>query len=97
LARLLLAAMVAASAAAICVLVIDRPFSLLIAVPAAVLLYVLALRVTGALPDSDLARLAQLARALPRPLAGVTRGALNFVAPAMARADTTGAREHQSW
>jgi len=70
---------------------------LLIAVPAAVLLYVLALRLTGALPESDLARLAELARTLPRPLVGVTRGTLNFVAPAMARAETKGAAEPRPW
>ena len=97
LARLLLAAVIAASPAALCVLLIDRPFSLLIAVPAAVLLYVLALRLTGALPESDLARLAELARTLPRPLVGVTRGTLNFVAPAMARAETKGAAEPRPW
>jgi len=82
LGRLFLAAGVAASVAAASVLTVGGTLSLLIAVPGAVLTYVIALRLTCALPPSDLARLAEVAAALPRPMADFAGRVLQFMTPA---------------
>jgi O-antigen/teichoic acid export membrane protein len=79
LARLFLAASVAASIAAASVLTFGGPFSLLIAIPVAILAYIIGLRLTCALPSSDLARLAELVPALPQPLANFASHILHFV------------------
>jgi len=82
LGRLLLAALVAASSAALCVAAINPPFSVLIAVPAAIVAYLVALRMTSALPVSDVVQLAELSRALPSPLADLAERVLSFVSGA---------------
>jgi O-antigen/teichoic acid export membrane protein len=97
LGRLLLAALIAASSAVVCVVAIDHPFSILIAIPTAMGIYITALRMTRALPASDLVHLAKLARALPTPLVDVACRILNFVGGSMSptegkRPQETGSR-----
>jgi O-antigen/teichoic acid export membrane protein len=79
LARLLAASAVSAAAAAMCVFVSRSPACLLIAIPAAGVVYLLALRALNALPISDLVLLIAISDSLPKPLAGVARTIVGFV------------------
>jgi O-antigen/teichoic acid export membrane protein len=79
LARLFAASAVSAAAAAVCVLVSRSPACLLVAIPAAGVVYILALRALNALPVSDLVLLVAISDSLPKPLAGPARAIVGFV------------------
>jgi hypothetical protein len=51
----------------------------LVAIPAAGVVYVLALRALNALPVSDLVLLVGISDSLPKPLAGIARAIVGFI------------------
>jgi O-antigen/teichoic acid export membrane protein len=79
LARLFAASVVSAATAALCVFVSRSPACLLVAIPAAGVVYILALRALNALPASDLVLLIAISDSLPKPLAGPSRAIVGFV------------------
>jgi O-antigen/teichoic acid export membrane protein len=82
LIRLMAAAITSAIAAAVCVSVIGGTLSLVVAVPAAVVVYMIALRVLRAASPDDLAQLTELARAIPPRWAAATIAMIDFLRPA---------------
>ena len=81
LGRLLAAAVASALVAAACVSIVGGAASLLAAVPAALIVYVVGLRVLRALPPNDLALLIELARAFPPLWARPAIAIVEFLRP----------------
>jgi O-antigen/teichoic acid export membrane protein len=81
LGLLALAALACWAAAALCIATIPGPLSLLAAIPAGAVAYIVALRLLRALPPSDLTLLDKVASALPRPMSKIARALLKFLAP----------------
>jgi O-antigen/teichoic acid export membrane protein len=79
LARLLAASTASAATAALCVFVSRSPVCLLVAIPAAGAVYMLALRAFNALPVSDLALLIAVSESLPKPLDGIAQRIVGFI------------------
>jgi O-antigen/teichoic acid export membrane protein len=79
LSRLLGAAAISAGIAWLLVAWFAHPLILIVAVPAALTAYVIALRGLSALPVSDLILLHRLSRALPTPAAQLGQQLLNFI------------------
>src|SRR5262249_24119894 len=68
-----------AATAALCVLVSRSPTCLLVAIPAAGSVYVLALRAFNALPVSDLALLIAVSESLPKPFDSIAQRIVGFI------------------
>lgn len=79
LGRVLAASTASATTAALCVFVSRSPACLLVAIPAAGAVYLLALRAFNALPVSDLALLIAVSRSLPKPLDVIAQRIVGFV------------------
>jgi O-antigen/teichoic acid export membrane protein len=81
LGRLILAALLCAVAARLCIDAFPAPLSLFAAIPAGVLVYVAAVRLLRALPASDLDKLINAAAILPRPSHRMVRALLRLLSP----------------
>jgi O-antigen/teichoic acid export membrane protein len=77
--RLSIAALLSAVVARLLVLAVPHAAILLVAIPASVGVYVVALRMLKALPSSDIAFLSNFARSLPVPLSRAADGVVRFI------------------
>jgi O-antigen/teichoic acid export membrane protein len=82
LIRLMAAAIASAIPAAACIWVVGGNLSLVVAVPLAIVVYMIALRVLRAVSPDDLALLTELARAVPPRWAAAAIAMIEFLRPA---------------
>jgi O-antigen/teichoic acid export membrane protein len=81
LGRLMLAALLCAAAARLCIDALPAPLSLFAAIPAGALSYVAAVRLLRALPANDLDRLINAVAILPRPSHRMVRALIRLLSP----------------
>jgi O-antigen/teichoic acid export membrane protein len=79
LLSILAASACSALAAWLVVVVLDAPFSVVAAIPLAGVVYLICLRLFGAVDRENLETLTTLVRLLPKPLAGLSEAVLRFL------------------
>lgn len=85
LGRLLLASLMCAIVARLCINALPAPASLFVAIPSGALVYAAAVRMLNALPAADLDRLVSAVTILPRPMHRVARALLGLLSAPRAR------------
>jgi O-antigen/teichoic acid export membrane protein len=79
LSRLLVASLCSAGIAGLCIMISPSLAGLLVAIPAACVVYLVALRIFQALPSQDLAVLLTICASLPKPIEAMSRRIIAFV------------------